>query len=145
MQIEDIKKNWVGHEFDVASFEVREPDILEYAEAVGETDPRFTDPAHPDFQAMETFPARFVSRRILPESFPRLGSRGFDAGKTVNAYGPIRPGDALTARSKIADAYEKTGRSGPMFFLVHRMEFENQKGELVSVVDWRMVRQPDPE
>ena len=110
MQIDEIKKNWVGHEFDTATFEVKEQEVLDFARAVGETEPRFTDPAHPDFQAPPTFTAKFMSRRILPESFPSLGSRGFDAGKTVNAYGPVRPGK-LTARSKIADVYEKTGRS----------------------------------
>jgi hypothetical protein len=145
MQVDQIKKDWVHHEFDTATFEVKEQEVLDFAIAVGETEPRFTDPSHPDFQAPPTFTAKFVSRRILPESFPSLGSRGFDAGKTVNAYGPVRPGDTLTAHSKIADIYEKTGRSGSMVFLVHRMEFENQNGELVSVVDWRMVRQPDPE
>ncbi len=56
-----------------------------------------------------------------------------------------RPDETLTASSLIADIYEKTGRSGQMIFIVHRMEFSNPKGELVSVVDWRLVQQPDPE
>ena len=43
------------------------------------------------------------------------------------------------------DIYEKTGRSGLMVFIVHRMEFENQDGTPVSIVDWRLVRQPDVE
>ncbi len=46
-------------------------------------------------------------------------------------------------RSEIHDVYEKTGRSGSMLFRVHRMTFSNQSGEVVSVVDWRMVvREP---
>jgi hypothetical protein len=140
-----IDRSWIGKEFDTAEFNVKQEEVLAYAKACGEQDPRFTDPAHPEFQAMPTFTAKYVSRRILPESFPSLGSRGFDAGKTVHVRGSVRPGDRLVAHSKIADIYEKTGRSGPMVFIVHRMEFENQRGELVSVVDWRMVRQPDPE
>jgi hypothetical protein len=28
-----------------------------------------------------------------------------------------------------------------MLFIVHRMEFQNQRGEPVSTVDWRMVQQ----
>ncbi len=145
MELASLKKDWVGREFDTAEFSVSEQEMLDYAEAVGETEPRFRDPQHPDFQAPPTFTAKFVSRRVMPHMFPNLGMRGFDAGKTVNVHGPVRPGDVLTAHSKIADIYEKTGRSGSMIFIVHRMEFENQKGELVSVVDWRMVRQPDPE
>ncbi len=145
MHVKGIDPGWVGREFDVAEFKVSEEDIVEFAKACGEVDPRFTDPSHPDFQAPPTLPAKFVGRRILPEEFPRIGSRGFDAGKTVTSLAPIRPGDRLTARSRIADIYEKTGRSGPMVFIVHRMEFQNQRGEDVAVVDWRMVRQPDPE
>ena len=143
MHVEGIKKEWVGREFDVAEFEVTADDIVGFARAVGETEPRFTDPAHQDFQAPPTFTSRFVSRRVMPEAFPRISSRGFDAGKRVMCHGPVRPGK-VTAKSRIADVYEKTGRSGPMVFIVHRMEFTNAEGQLVSTVDWRMVRQPDP-
>jgi len=82
-----------------------------------------------------------VGRRILPDDFPRFSSGyGFDAGKCVQALRPILPGDRITARSKIHDVYTKTGRSGTMVFIVHRMEFSNQRGEPVSIVDWRMVQ-----
>jgi acyl dehydratase len=145
MAVAKIDASWIGREFDVAEFHISEEETLEFARACGETDPRFTDPGHPDFQASPTFTAKFVSRRVLPDEFRRFGGRGFDAGKTVSIKGPVRPGDRLTARSRIADIYEKTGRSGLMIFIVHRMEFTNQRGEPATVVDWRMVRQPDPE
>jgi acyl dehydratase len=84
---------------------------------------------------------------MWPADFPRLSKKsvGFDAGKRVEVHGPIRPGDVLVARSKIHDVYEKTGRSGSMIFLVHRMEFSNQRGELVAIVDWRFLQQQDPD
>ena len=73
--------------------------------------------------------------------FPKLGPGwGFDGGKCVEVTGPVRPGDTLTAKSLIADIYEKTGRSGTMVFIVHRMVFTNQKGEPVSTVDWRLIQ-----
>jgi hydroxyacyl-ACP dehydratase HTD2-like protein with hotdog domain len=144
VEIAAIQRDWVGKEFDVSDFRVSQADMLEYAHAVGETDPRFVDPEHPDFQAPPTFTAKFLSRRILPESFPFLGSRGFDAGKSVVVHAPLRPNTVLRAHSKIAEIYEKTGRTGSMVFIVHRMEFETDKGEAISTVDWRMVRQPDP-
>ena len=79
--------------------------------------------------------------RVLPDHFPRFSSGfGFDAGKCVTVLGPIRVGDRVTAKSKIHDIYTKTGRSGTMLFIVHRMEFSNQRGEPVSIVDWRMVQ-----
>ena len=97
---------------------------------------------HPDFRAPPTLTAMFNSRRVMPQNFPRIGRRGFDAGKSVEILGAVRPGDTLTSKSHIHDVYEKTGRSGRMIFIVHRMEFSNQKGEPVSIVDWRMVQQP---
>jgi len=141
----EINRHLVGKEFDVSSFEVSTEEIVQFATFCGDTDPRFTDPTHPDFQAPPTLTAKYTAWRMLPERFRPYGQRGFDAGKCVSVLGPIRPGDTLTAHSQLADIYEKTGRSGPMVFIVHRMEFENQRGEPVAVVDWRLVQQPDPE
>ena len=143
MDIAELKK-WTGFEFDSLELKMSQKDMLDCALACGETDPKFTDPDHEDFQAIPTFTAKFVGRRFLPEGFPRIGrGRGFDAGKAVVVKGPVRPGDVLTAKSQIADIYEKTGRSGQMVFIVHRMEFSNQRGEPVSLVDWRMVQLPE--
>jgi hydroxyacyl-ACP dehydratase HTD2-like protein with hotdog domain len=136
----DEARDWVGREFDTTEFEVLESDLLAFARACGESDPRFVDPSHPDFQAPPTYTARFLGRRVLPENFPQPRGRSFDAGKSVEVNGPVHAGDVLIAHSRIHDVYQKTGRSGEMTFVVHRMEFENQRGEIVSVVDWRMVR-----
>ena len=137
-----LKADWTGFTFDTAEFEVATDDLVGFALACGESASRYTDPSHPDFQAVPNYPSRYVGRRVLPENFPRLGAGyGFDAGKCVTPLAPIRAGDKITARSQIADVYTKTGRSGTMLFIVHRMEFSNQRGEPVSVVDWRMVQQ----
>ncbi len=142
VDIEKIKEGYVGIDFDEAQFTVTEDMIVNYARSVGEVDPRYTDPKHPDFRAPPTLTAMFNSRRVMPQNVPRIGRRGFDAGKSVEILGAVRPGDTLTSKSHIHDVYEKTGRSGLMVFIVHRMEFSNQKGEPVSIVDWRMVQQP---
>ena len=146
MQVEDMKAKWIGVEFDEAKFEVSEQEMLDFAHACGEAEPKFIDPSDPDFQAPPTFTAKLMSRgRLMPDLFPRIGGGGFDAGKKVEVRAPLRPGDTLVGRSRIADIYEKTGRSGSMIFIVHQMEFRNQRDELVSIVDWRMVRTPPPE
>lgn len=143
MEIEKLKNDWVGLEFETIEFEMKLEEMLAYSETSGETHPRFTDPEHPDFQAPSTFTAKFLGRRAFPKGFPQIGKGpGFDAGKSVDLHRPIRPGERLTSKSHIADIYEKTGRSGPMLFIVHRMEFSDPSGELVSVVDWRRVLQP---
>jgi hypothetical protein len=141
LDVAKLKAEWVGREFDEKEFPVTAEAALGIARACGETDPRFVDPEHPDFQAPESYPSHLSGGRIFPEALNPLFRKGFpfDAGKRVEPHGPIRPGDVLVGKSQIHDVYEKTGRSGPMLFLVHRMTFTNQTGDLVSIVDWRMV------
>ncbi len=136
-----LKRDWVGVEFDLKEFPVSEEKMLAWAHAVGETDPRFTDPSHPEFRAHPGYTTQFHGHSTFPKDFPKLpGGFGIDGGKAVTVDRPIRAGDVLTGKSSIADVYEKTGRSGTMLFIVHRMTFFNQDGERVSVVDWRLIQ-----
>ena len=61
------------------------------------------------------------------------GKRGFDGGKECQFYAPIRPGDTITGIDRIAEVYEKTGRSGSMIFIIRESAFTNQQGEKVAV------------
>ena len=140
IDIEELKAGWCGRPFDEVSFEVDPREMVEFAIACGETQPRFTDPTHPDFQAVPSYTSRFHGRRAMPEDFPIQSHQGFDAGKCVEVHGPLRPGDRVIARSEIHDIYQKTGRSGGMLFIVHRMRFSNQREELISIVDWKLVQ-----
>ena len=141
MDLSSIKKDWIGRSFDHTEFHITAEDLLAYADACGETDTRFTDPSNPDFQGHPGYASHLVAARALPDAFPSMGNgRGVDGGKSVDSLTPIRAGDVLTATSEIADIYDKTGRSGTMVFIVHRMRYENQRGEPVAVVDWRMIR-----
>ncbi|MEM7336997.1 MAG: MaoC family dehydratase N-terminal domain-containing protein [Actinomycetota bacterium] len=135
-----IRADWVGRQFDRTDFDVGVDDMLGWAEACGETDPRFVDPDHPDFQAHPGFTSHLVSSRVLPEGFPKIRGRGIDGGKSVEVHQAVRAGDTLTGTATIAEVYDKTGRSGTMVFVVQRMEFTNQNGDSVATVDWKMIR-----
>lgn len=139
IDIDAVKKEYVGFEFDEATFEIKAEKLISYATACGETEPRFIDPEDPDFRAVPNYASNFHGQRNLPDNFPVELHRSFDAGKCCENLAPIRPGDTITGRSHIHDVYEKTGRSGPMMFVVHRMEFTNQDSKQVAVVDWRLV------
>jgi len=140
-ELEALKAEWIGKQFDEKEFSVTQERALEWARACGETRPEFTDPEHLDYQAPVTFTAQFTGGRVFPEVLGKLLRRGnsFDAGKRVESHAPIRPGEELVGRSQIHDVYEKTGRSGAMLFIVHRMTFSDRSGTVKSVVDWRMV------
>jgi len=66
---------------------------------------------------------------------PPLKTTRSMAGGTETEFGvPIRPGDMLTSRSKIADIFERTGRSGSrLVFVVTETVTTNQNGEVVSI------------
>jgi hydroxyacyl-ACP dehydratase HTD2-like protein with hotdog domain len=82
----------------------------------------------------------------MPEEFPADQFRGaFDGGKLVIAHAPVPVGEPLVASSQIADVFRKTGRSGAMTFIVHRMEFRTKAGELVSTVDWKLIQKDGTE
>ena len=140
MEISDLKEKWTGWSFDEVRFEIDAGQLVEFALTCGETVPRFTDPQDADFQAAPSYSARFHGQKQLPDGFPVSMETSFDGGKTVERKAPIRPGDVLVARSRIHDIFEKTGRSGGMMFVVHRMEFTNQDDVLVSIVDWKMIQ-----
>ena len=76
---------------------------------------------------------------LSPEGFPLTRNESFDGGKTVEWKAPIRPGDRLVGSSSIHDIFQKTGRSGGMVFVVHRIRFTNQDDVLVAIVDSKLI------
>ena len=46
---------------------------------------------------------------------------------------PVRPGDVITTKSRIADVYEKQGRSGQLIFMLCETEYYRQTKEVL----WR--------
>ena len=140
VDIRAAREEWVGRVFQELEVVVDPERMLEWAVTCGETDPRFVDPAHPDFQASTAFPTHINVARMLPDDFPDFGSRGIDGGKSVEWHRPMRPGQRLHATVQIGDIYDKTGRSGTMVFIVNRMTFSDAEDRLVCIVDWRMIR-----
>lgn len=142
-----IDRAIVGQEFDHTVFgPVTEEQILAYAAAYGDTNPLYTDPAaaargpHGSLIAPPTFAVSLRGQHFMPRQMPRnLGRNGLDAGKDIEIGVPIRPGDVLTGSSTVHDIYEKTGRTGTMVFIVFRTTVTNQRGEIVALVDQKMM------
>jgi hypothetical protein len=134
MDAQELKSRFTGFVFDEIDIDVEAESLADFALACGEILPKFTDPSDPDFQSVPNYTTRIHGTRSLPPDFPVEMHRCFDAGKAIEVHAPVRPGD------EIADIYEKTGRSGSMLFIVHRMSFYNQRGEHLSTVDWRLVQ-----
>ena len=138
--------SWIGKEFDRYTYEVTKEEIATFAEALGETDPLYLDEAyarttpHGGLIAPPTFCVVFRSRAHLPDLKLNYGARGFDGGKECEFFAPIHAGDTITGIDRIAQVYEKTGRSGSMIFIVRESELINQHGKTVAVVRQSLIR-----
>ena len=88
-----------------------------------------------------TFCLRYKGGRFYPENLPKTINlrSGFDAGKDIAFGVPVRPGDTIDIRSTLHEVYEKTGRTGSMYFVVIRFTMTNQRAETVAVVDNRFM------
>lgn len=60
---------------------------------------------------------------------PRIMAGGVE----VEFFEPIRPDDTLTATPRIADIYERAGRTGQMVFQVVETTYRNQRDEVVLI------------
>ena len=148
MSLRDIDPAIIGREYDRMTYPpVTATELIAYARSLGVEDPLYLDEeaasAGP-FAGLVAFPTYVVKLRggvhFPPEVMKEMTRSGFDAGKDLELGVPIRPGDVLTASSRVTQIYDKTGRSGTMVFLVFRHELRNQRDELVANVDNRIMQ-----
>jgi acyl dehydratase len=55
-----------------------------------------------------------------------------DGGGEWEFFLPMRLGDTITSRSKLANVFEREGRMGKMLFFVYQTSYTNQHDELVA-------------
>jgi N-terminal half of MaoC dehydratase len=137
----ELPEGLIGREYDRAEHgPVTEEELIAFARALGSTEPCYTQPG-PGLIAHPTFCVQFRGTKFYPENLPReIDFRtGLDAGKDVELGVPLRPGDTVHVSCTVHEVYEKTGRSGSMFFLVTRFRLANQRGEMLAVIDNRFM------
>ena len=144
LDVDALKEEFLFKVFDEKKFSFSAQALADYAVACGETAPRYTDPAHEDFQAPPTIATSLQPGKRMPKGFPRVAGLGMDAGKAVSPKAPIRPDVELTGKSHMQDIYTKTGRSGRMVFFVIRMEVFDESDSAVASADTSVVIREKP-
>lgn len=71
---------------------------------------------------------------------PGLRPQGLNGGGTARYYARMRPGDVITAVSRVKEYNERPGRFGRMLFTVTETRWTNQRGELVKVYEGIGIR-----
>jgi acyl dehydratase len=133
-----------GKEFPPWAVTVERGRIKEFARAIGDLSPFYLDDAvgraspWGDILAPPTFPVTF--RDETADTGALLRELGTDLSRVLHGeqefehFKPIRPGDTLLCRTRVVDVYEKTGRSGPMAFVVRETAVTDRDNDLVATM-----------
>ncbi|MGE3540638.1 MAG: MaoC family dehydratase N-terminal domain-containing protein [Candidatus Tectimicrobiota bacterium] len=140
------ERDLLGVEHHIGTFPITADMILAFAAATGETHPLYSDAAYAaasEYGALlapPTFSNMFVEGFRRPDIRLEFGDLTLFANQAIEPLAPIKAGDTVEARTKLTDVYAKTGRSGPMVFIVWETRFINQHGTTVLLVQDSFVR-----
>ena len=125
-------------------------DIKAFAEALGDLNPLYLDveaarqAGYPDVIAPPMFCMQMRGGRMLPEVPLPSGLTSLHAGQELDFYDEIVAGQTYTITARVAEVYEKTGRSGPMDIIVREAVITDTTGRtVVSIRERQIVRSPD--
>jgi hydroxyacyl-ACP dehydratase HTD2-like protein with hotdog domain len=150
--ITEEARRWADREYPTFDFQVTPTDIAKFAHGTGETNPIHFDrqaavaAGYDDVVAPTLFPyvVRMHASALVPldqlepdgsptADVPPLPTRRAMAGETSVEFGErVVAGDVITVQKRLAQMYEKEGRSGPLVFVEMEFIFTNQRGELVA-------------
>jgi acyl dehydratase len=146
-----IDRSHIGRELAPSVLDVETGRLVFFAQAIGETDPVYTDetaaraagypalPAPPTF----IFAAELDSRAVV-SMLDAMGvplARILHGEQAFRYLAPVCAGDTVTVRSRVADIYAR--RSGALEFIVKESTATNQHGtEVATMRSVIVVRNP---
>jgi acyl dehydratase len=127
----------------IVTYAVGREKVREYAQAVGETDPRYLDPeaARREGFADVVAPPMFAAVYCGPAIFPAIMESGLDFSRMVHGaqeftwHEPVVAGDEITTEASLDSKSERGG----LEFYVFKSVSKNQRGELVCEGLWTNI------
>jgi acyl dehydratase len=139
-----INTSVIGKEYAPYVVTVERGKIKEFARAIGDLNPAYLDDRVAqasewgDIVAPPTFATTFRDEHADTSAFLReLGtdiSRVLHGEQEFELFRPIQPGHTYVCRPRVLDIYEKTGRSGPMAFVVRETTITDRQNEIVGTM-----------
>jgi acyl dehydratase len=138
-----VNRDVVGKEYPPYPVTVERGKIKEFARALGDPNPFYTNDdvgrASPwgDLIAPPTF---LITFRDDTDGSALLRDLGVDISRVLHGEQefelkrPIMPGRTYLCRAKVIDVYEKTGRSGPLAFVVRETTVTDGENEIVAIM-----------
>ncbi|MDV6377084.1 MaoC family dehydratase N-terminal domain-containing protein [Sporosarcina sp. GW1-11] len=140
----DLDKSIIGLTSKEYVFEVENRHVGQFAAAIGDNNPLYTDESYAKQSAYEGL--------IVPPTFPIAMNNGdvelpidLDHRRMLHGeqefiyHKPVRVGDRLHCQLKVSDLYDKEGKSGNMQFLKLDTEMKDETGELVCISRMNIV------
>lgn len=124
ISLSDIRK-WA-----IATYWPETPPAIYWDEAYAGTTRWGGIVAPPDFNPF-AWPVKRVAPTAIPQPAGGLRLTGMNGGQVDTFGAPMRPGDVITARSRLQDFNERQGRFGLMLYTFSETEWTNQNGEFV--------------
>jgi acyl dehydratase len=138
-----INTSVIGKEYAPYVVTVERGKIKEFARAIGDLNPVYIDDGvgqaseWGDVIAPPTFATTFRDEASAEAVLRDLGtdiSRVLHGEQEFEIHRPIQPGHTYVCRTKILDIYEKTGKSGPMAFVVRETAITDRANEIVGTM-----------
>jgi N-terminal half of MaoC dehydratase len=130
----DRLKTRIGVEGPPQSATVEAGHVRRFAEAIGDPNPRWRSQAPP------TFLVALAAASMHLDDAEEFGKGWLNGGNRFEYFAPVMFGDQVTARSHVADVYDKAGSSGDLLFIIFETEYVNQRGELVARLRGTAIR-----
>ena len=140
-----MRRQAIGAESEPRVLEVEKGAIVKFAEAIGDENPLYNDEVlaresqYGGLIAPPTFLRSALSARPeLPFDVPF--ERVLDGGSDWEYFVPVRPGDRITAVSRIDDINERTGSIGLMLIQTIVITYTNQFDQVVATQTSTSIR-----
>jgi len=134
-----LNRGVVGKEYPPYAITVERGKIKEFARAIGDLNPFYLDDevgrasAWGDIITPPTFPISFRDETgLLLRDLGTDVSRLLHGEQEFEIFRQLRPGETYLCRSKVLDLYEKTGKTGPMGFVVRETSVTDANNEIVA-------------
>src|ERR1700704_6087286 len=108
--------------------------LKRFAEAIGDSYPRWLTEAPPTFLV-----ALAPVSAHLPEA-EEYGTGWLNGGNRFEYMEPVKVGEEITAIGNVVDVYEKTGSTGNLLFIVFETEYFNRHGRTVARLRGTAIR-----
>ena len=138
-----INRAVIGKEYAPYVVTVERGKNKEFARAIGDLNPFYLDDRvgqaseWGDVIAPPTFATTFRDEAAAEALLRDLGtdiSRVLHGEQEFEMARPLQPGQTYVCRTRILDIYEKTGRSGPMAFVVRETAITDRTNEIVGTM-----------